>query len=163
MDKKIELDLINCTIEQCRQFAKQILDDEFEIEEIRKYFDKYINRDDYSKEDAIIIMRNLVIIRHNINKTKIEYMTCSDKLLLKVSKSIKEKETISLKILYGLFLSQINKEHSSIRDDATDEVFSDIYMRFFFLNKEEEKNVYDIRRELNELLQKSSRFKIYSF
>ncbi|OUM60031.1 hypothetical protein PIROE2DRAFT_14285 [Piromyces sp. E2] len=165
MDKKIELDLINCTAEQCRQFAEQILNDEFEIEEIRKYFDNYINRDDYSREDAVIIIRNLLIIRQNINKTKVEYIYYSDKLLLKVSKYIEKDESVTVKILYGLFLSVIDKEHGHniLRDDSAIEVIDNIYMRFYFFNKDEKEGAYFIREQFKELIKKSDKYKNYTF
>ena len=67
--KRIDLDLINCTRDQCLKFSNKVMNDEFKKKELKRYFREY--NKDYSEEDAINIMKNLVIIGYYIDFSKI--------------------------------------------------------------------------------------------
>jgi len=67
--KRIDLDLINCTRDQCIEFAEKVMNDKFKNKELKRYFREY--NKDYSEEDAINIMKNLVIIGYYIDFSKI--------------------------------------------------------------------------------------------
>ena len=129
--KRIDLDLINCTRDQCLKFSNKVMNDEFKKKELKRYFKEYSK--DYSEEDAINIMKNLVIIGYYIDFSKIEYNTYSGRLLLNLTKYINIPRTSNFKILYALCMSQFNKEQTAFSEDACKEVIDEIQMRFYCL------------------------------
>jgi len=158
-EKEIDLNLITCTREQCIKFAEEILNDEYEEKELKSYFEKY--RDDYSEEEAINIMKNLVIIRCNIDFSKTEYITYSGRLLLNMAKCIKIEGTDNFKILYGLCMSQINKEQTAFSDDASDDIINEIQIRFSCLIESEKFDAYFLRYLIKKLNEETGRFNLY--
>jgi len=82
-------------------------------------------------------MINIVIIWYHINVSKIECLTYSGSLLLNLTKNIlKTGGTTNFKILYGLCISQFNKDHTVFKDDAYEEVIAEIEERFHCLINE---------------------------
>ncbi|OUM67206.1 hypothetical protein PIROE2DRAFT_5477 [Piromyces sp. E2] len=159
MDKEIKLNLVECTKEQCIKFAEMVLKDEFEVKELRNYFKNYGN--DYTEEDAINIMKNIIIMQHHVNISNIEFLTYSSELLLKAAKCIKEEGSINYKILYGLCQSQFNERLTGFKDDATNEVIDEIRMRFYCLVNDEKIKAIYIKNTFRELAKKSERFHDY--
>jgi len=159
MGKKIDLNLKDCTREQCINFAKNVVNDEFDEEEIEDYFEKYGN--DYSEEDAINIMKNIVIIWHHLNISCTVCLTYSGRLLLNLTKCIKTGETKNLKILYGLCKSQFNKDQTAFKDDACEEVVAEIEERFIYLDDEEKDDTSELLDTFRELGKKSETLKVY--
>jgi len=54
-----EINFINCTKDECLQFAKKVENDEIEEEKLESIFDDYTYyKDDYSEEDVIYIFQS---------------------------------------------------------------------------------------------------------
>jgi len=159
MDNKIDLNLINCTRDQCLEFAEKILNDEFEEKELKSYFEGY--SDDYSEEDAINIMKNIIIIKCHLNISKVTFLAYSGRLLLNIADCVEIVANTNFKILYGLCLSQFNEEQTSFKDDACDEVISEILLRFSCLVGNDEKYEANfLKKKLRELNEKDPKFHI---
>jgi len=159
MDRKIDLNLINCTREQCIDFAKNVVNDEFDEKEIKDYFEKYV--DDYLEEEAINIMKNIVIIWHHLNISSTVCLTYSGRLLLNLTKCIKTGKTKNFKILYGLCMSQFNKDQTAFKDDVCEEIISEIEEGFTCLDDQEKDVTSELLDTFRELGKKSETLKVY--
>jgi len=165
MDKgNFKIDLIKCTKEECIQFAEKIVKDKIEEDELKNIFDYYIIKDDYKEEDAVNLIKNVILIVQNVNLSKTEFNTYSGRLLLSAAKYIKIEGSLNLKILYALCLSQFNENQTDFKNEAIYEIIYEINRRIKCLVKREKDNAYfiqNIQRTFKELVDKNR--KKYSF
>eukprot|EP00833_Pecoramyces_ruminatium_P014633 jgi/Orpsp1_1/1188665/evm.model.d7180000066370.1 len=134
--KKIEIDFTKCTKEECLRFAKMVVNDEIKEKTLKKLFYSFINNK-YSEEDAINLIKNIIIIRYHVNLSKTGFLAYSGRLLLTAAKFINKKGSLNFKILYALCLTQFNPQHTDFIDNPIKEVIVEMNSRFYCLvNKE---------------------------
>jgi len=152
--KKFRIYLINCTKNECLQFAEIIEKDQIKNKKIKSIFYHFINKDDYTEEKAIKLIVNVTLIKQHVNKTKTEFLTYSGRLLLIAAKFIKKQGSLNFKMLYALCLSQFNEQQTDFKDNATKDIILEINSRFYSLTKEEMKDAYFIERTYKDLTKK---------
>jgi len=163
MEKKnFKIDLINCTKNECLQFAEMIEKDQIKKRKLKNIFYHFINKNYYTEEKAIKLIVNITLVKQHVNKTKTEFLAYSGRLLLTAAKFIKKQGSLNLKILYALCLSQFNEEQTDFKNNASKEIILEMNSRFYSLTKEEMDDAYLIEKTYKDLLKKNrKKYNIY--
>lgn len=155
MDKKIAIDFLNCTEDECIEFAKKIENDEIDEDNLINTLNYFKNKDDYFSEEAIEVIKNLVLTRYYVNYTKTEFLTYSGRVLLTVAEEVRLTQTLNLNILYALCWSQLNEDLTAFKDTARMEIIDEIFARFDSLCEKEKKGVKSLKKCFIECYNKS--------
>ena len=158
--KNVIIDLTKCTKDECLKFAEMVEKDEIKEKTLKKFIYSYIN-DKYSEEDAINLIKNIIIIRHNVNLSKTGFLAYSGRLLLTAAKFINNERSLNFKILYALCLSHFNPQHTDFIDNPIKEIIVEINSRFECLVNEEKDDAYFLKNTFEELIKKNK--KCYKF
>ncbi|OUM60175.1 hypothetical protein PIROE2DRAFT_14126, partial [Piromyces sp. E2] len=148
---------INCTEAECEEFSRKVDNDEIEEEKIIKTFKYFSNKDDYSREEAIKLIKNVVLIRHRVNYYRTDIITYCYRTILNVAKYVNDYGSSNFNILYALCMTQFNEDESNFRDSARREIIYDIDSRFDCLVNEEIEDAEDLQYTFNELLKVNRR------
>ena len=152
MSKEYEIDFINCTEKECIQFCKKLNNDEMDENKIIKTFDYFKNRENYTREEAIKLIYNVVLATHVIDYCRTNYKTYCGRLLLTVAKYVNEYNSANYNILYALCVSQFNDDFTDFKDSARREIINDIFDRFTCLVNDEVAKADDLHSTFKELI-----------
>jgi len=86
MSKKFVIDLINCTEEECVEFAKKVENEDIEFSEIEKMFNYYKRKMKYDEADAIKLIKNISLTQFYVSLERTDYQTPCGRTLLKVAR-----------------------------------------------------------------------------
>jgi len=163
MSKEYEIDFINCTEDECSQFSNKVNEDEINEVDIIKTFDYFKNKEYYSEEDAIKLIKNVVLTSHLINFYRTDYITYCGRLILTVAKFVIDYGSSNFKILYALCISQFNEDASNFKDNANGEIINEINERFSHLKDDEIEDARYLQETFHYLLKKNRKFIKYIY
>lgn len=155
MDKKI--DFVNCSEDECVEFAEKVIRNEFKDEQLMEIFD-YFKNENYTVNEAINLIKNVVLIRKKVDLQKTVFKACSGRLLLTVADLVTEVGSINYKILYALCLSQFNEDETKLKKSARKEIIYEIENYFYCLIDEDENLASYLKEKFYDLVNEDGRF-----
>jgi len=152
MSKEYEIDFINCTEKECIQFCKKLNNDEMDKNKIIKTFDYFKNRENYTREEAIKLIYNVVLATHVIDYCRTNYKTYCGRLLLTVAKFVNKYESANYNIVYALYVSQLNDDFTDFKDSARREIIEEVCNRFYCLVNDDVEKAESLNRNFKDLI-----------
>jgi len=140
MSNEVIIDFINCSEEECLQFAEKVNKDEFDNEQLKKTFNNFIFRI-YTDEEAIKLIKNVSLTKYKVSHAKTFFQFYSSRTLLTVAQEFNRSGSGSsnFKILKALCYSQFNEDFTDFKENVNKYILFIIRERLNILVNEDEK------------------------
>ncbi|OUM57820.1 hypothetical protein PIROE2DRAFT_17078 [Piromyces sp. E2] len=160
------IDLVNIKYSKLRRFVDQVTHGEIKALQVKKMFEHYLHRKNYTEEEAIVLIQNFTLLAYYRPSKRIDFQTYCNFTLLHLASFIDKYDTISslnLKILYALYLSQVNEDETAFKKHVREEIIHTIFNKFACLDRDDIPNARFFQNSYNRIIENDHRFTFYKF
>jgi len=157
------LDLINLSYKECKTFANKVRHGEIDIFQVKKIFDYYKKRSNYTEKEAISIIKNVTLIAYYGPSKRVDFQTHCNILLLNIASYINISGSLNLKVLYALYLSQVNEDETSFIKHVKEEIIETIFNKFSCLDSNDRPKARFFQNSYNKIIDNGNRFRLYRY
>jgi len=133
------MDFSAASEKDCIEFAERIKSGEIEIYTIEDTLNYIKNKKNYTEEQAIFTIKNLVLTLCYTPFERTDYLALCGETLIYLTNFIKKEGSTNFKIYYAIYKSQIEEDEKSIKYEARVQLICDLDYRFkSFTDQEKE-------------------------
>jgi len=143
-------------------FGENVQNKRIDMTIVQRTFKRFM-RKEYTRKEAITLIKNVVLAGTYVHEERTDYKTYSNELLLYLTQFIKKKSKRSkdYKIIYALYRSQVKKNEREFKHSARGEVIRNLISRIYYIPWDKDKTEH-LKNKLLIMLKKSNWKKKFS-
>eukprot|EP00833_Pecoramyces_ruminatium_P005274 jgi/Orpsp1_1/1179306/evm.model.c7180000068832.1 len=123
--EKLDINFTTISDIDCLILSKKLDRGEIKSSDLKNIVED-VKSKNYSEEEAIITIKNIIIVKFIISYARTDIQTYCGEALLYLTNFIKVKGSVNYKILYAEYRSQVEKDEESLKKNINELIFDDM-------------------------------------
>jgi len=157
-----EIDFLTAEEEKCIEFGEKVMSGEIKHSKMKSLL-KAVRKRKYTEEEAIIVIKNLVLAWDYVSAYRGDFKLYCGKALLYTSKFVKTKGTLNYGIVYALYKTQFDENSETLKKGFRDVLVRHMLSMFRSLDRLDADLVRKvIKNKVVNSLNKNPDYRIYT-